>query len=154
MRVISIDPGQMSGYTYADITDGKLKFCPFQMVDDVEDLWYRLKKFDPVYIVIESFEYRGGKNQRGVILFSKELIGVARLHQLITPGCERLFLQTAAQGKGYYTNPVLKQMGVYKPSLDHGMDATRHLLQWATFGFGYQFKADIVELVEMEYFNV
>lgn len=140
MRVIAIDPGVETGYCYAIITEDKqLEYYPFQSVDDVDDLWRRLVEFKPRHIVMEDFEFRGGA-RAGLNLFPVQLIGVARLYSLIsTDGQIALRLQKAAQGKSYYTDPTLKQAGLYKRGIQHGMDASRHLLQWVTFGEGYQY---------------
>lgn len=142
MKVIAIDPGVMTGYCYATIEDGKLTYYPFQTVDDVDGLWERLAMFQPRYIVMEDFEVRRGNLAKGGLnLFPVQLIGVARLYAEWT-GIQHpvaISLQKAAQGKGYYTNPVLRSVGLYRQKLQHGMDASRHLLQWCMFGSGNQF---------------
>jgi hypothetical protein len=148
MKILAIDPGEMTGYCYGDIDKEKLRYTPFQAVDDVDDLWQRLNRFDPKFIVIEDFEFR--KRARGGLnLFPVQFIGVARLWGQLNE-C-RVFLQKAAQGKSYYTNEVLKKHGLYLRGMEHGMDASRHLLQWTTFGYGYQFmgKKTTKEFVEL-----
>jgi len=152
MRVIAIDPGIMTGYCYAECKgntpDGmELVYHPFQINDDVDNLWQRLHLFRPHHIIIEDFEFRRGKMAAGGLeLFPKELIGVVKLYSLIVFNEEeleswkaKLFVQKAAQGKSYYTNPVLKANQLYVRGCEHGMDASRHLLQWFTFGYGNQF---------------
>ena len=151
MRIISIDPGVMTGYCYAELVAtapgtakalseleqvNKLKYHPFQAVDDVDDLWRRLNEFKPNHIIIEDFEFRRGV--KGLNLFPVQLIGVAHLYSLVV-GTGGFFVQKAAQGKSYYTNPILQSLGLYKRGIPHGMDASRHLLQWCMFGFGNQF---------------
>lgn len=139
IRVIAIDPGVESGYAYAKVEDGRVKFFPFQMVDDVDDLFLRLKKFFPRYIVMEDFEFRGGA-ARGLNLFPVQLIGVARLYEMSGVGGQcAIYMQKASQGKGYYSDAILKARKIYKRGIPHGMDATRHLMQWLTFGAGHQF---------------
>jgi hypothetical protein len=146
MRVIAIDPGLMTGYCYARVTpENKVEFYPFQMMDEVDDLWNRLHEFHPRYIICEDFQFRGGHHRAatGINYFPIQLIGVARLYELTAPHQVALYLQNPAQGKSYYTNAVLKKRG-YIPhgmftKVEHGIDATRHLLQWFTFGAGYQF---------------
>jgi hypothetical protein len=145
MKVIAIDPGVMTGFAYAEIEDSHCNFFPFQMTDDVDDLWRRLHKFEPRYIIIEDFEFRSGmRGVTGLNLFPVQLIGVTRLYELhAAPGGKcAVFIQKAAQGKAYYTDAVLKTMELYKRGVPHGMDATRHLLQWITFGAGFQFVQD------------
>ena len=51
-----------------------------------------------------------------------------------------VYLQKPSVGLGgFYSDKMLKQLGFYKRALPHGMSATKHLLQWATFGAGYQY---------------
>jgi len=142
MKIIAIDPGVMTGYAYARITpEGDLEFFPFQMTDEVDDLWRRLFAFRPDRIIMEDFDFRGGhqRAKTGINYFPLQLIGVARLYELTEPtGKCALYLQKAAQGKAYFSDTVLKNTKLYKRGIPHGMDATRHLLQWATFGAGYQ----------------
>lgn len=141
MNIIAIDPGIQSGYCYAKISpDGRLMYYPFQAVDDVDDLWRRLDGFKPRHLIIEDFEFRGGVAQRktGLNLFPVQAIGVARLYGL-TQGQVAIHIQKAAQGKSYYTDIVLKNKDLYVRGKPHAMDATRHLLQWFTFGSGFQY---------------
>lgn len=139
MRVLAIDPGGTTGYCYANVVDGAVELYPFQIVDDVDEAFFRVRDFKPRYIICEDFEYRN-RARAGLNLFPVQLIGVVRLYELTAPGGEcALYLQKASQGKAYYTDTLLKQMKVYKRGVPHGMDATRHLLQWLTFGAGYQF---------------
>lgn len=153
-----MDPGVTTGYCFAELenvnhsTDVKLTTWPKQYVDDVDELWDRIEAFGPRYIVCEDFEYRN-RSRAGLVLFSVQAIGVARLYSLKTPQQCDITLQKAAQGKGYYTNTLLKKLGVYKPgeNWEHSMDATRHLLHWLTFSSGYQLiegqnMADIIKL--------
>lgn len=152
MKIISIDPGRMTGYCYARIKPvnlgNLLEFYPHQMMDEVDDFWRKLHEFKPDYMIMENFEFRGNA-RTGLDMFPKELIGVARLYEFIEPtGKVHLELQSAAKGKSYYTNPILTQNKWYVRGIPHGMDATRHLLQWATFGPGYKFNPTPVLLKE------
>jgi hypothetical protein len=149
MRVLTIDPGVTTGYTKCFIEPKKsLKFYPFQATDDVNDFWDRLEAFEPRYIVIEKFEYRN-RARAGLNLFPVELIGVTHLYVSKARHQVALFEQTAYEGKGYYTDNILKQHGLYKRGIPHGMDATRHLLQWATFKYGYQYHSGQAGYVSM-----
>jgi len=144
LKVLAIDPGIMTGYAQARIKRGKLHYIVFQATDEVDDLWRRLKELEPRFIVCESFEFRGGHHRAatGIEYFPIQLIGVARLYAEVAEHQCSCFLQTPAQGKGYYTNPVLKQHGYIKrgmaTTVPHGIDAMRHLFQWFTFGPGYK----------------
>jgi hypothetical protein len=140
MKLIAIDPGVMTGYTYARITTSKqLEVYPFQMTDAVDDFWHRLRDFAPNTIIMEDFEFRG-RARTGLNLFPVQLIGIAHLYELTEPtGKCQLIMQQAGIGKAYYTDPVLKGKGVYKRGIPHGMDSLRHLLQWATFRGGAKY---------------
>jgi len=139
MRVIAIDPGVTTGFCYATLLEGELKYFPFQMVDDVDDLWRRLEKFTPRHIVIEDFKFRQGKQRTGINLFPVQLIGVARLYSVTARHQCYCQLQGADIGKSYYTDPILKKLKLYKRGIPHAMDATRHLLTWCMFGPGNQY---------------
>jgi hypothetical protein len=138
---MAVDPGIMTGFTYANITDdAKLEVFPFQMPDAVDDFWRRLHKFLPDVIIMEDFEFRQGQRVKGLNLFPVQLIGVAHLFELTEPtGKCQLVMQSAGVGKAYYTDNMLKSKGIYKRGIPHGMDSLRHLMQWATFRGGSKY---------------
>jgi hypothetical protein len=137
--VMSCDPGVTSGYTYAELSPGEYcHYYPFQEMDDVSEFWDRLATFGPRYLIMEDFEFRR-KSRTGLNLFPVQLIGVAHLYEYRAKQQFALVLQKAAQGKSFYTDTQLKKFDLYKAGIPHGMDASRHLLQWLTFGAGYQF---------------
>lgn len=139
VKVISIDPGRTTGYCFAKIEDGELHYYPFQSDDEVDDLWRKLEEFKPNYIIIEDFEFRKGKHRAKLDLFPVQLIGIASLYvNFVDPYCV-LFIQKASIGKEYYTDNVLKQLGLYERGKPHAMDASRHLLQWCMFRAGNKY---------------
>lgn len=144
IKVIAIDPGVTTGYCYAQVEPKKkMQYHPFQALDDVESFWNRLEEFDPDYIVMEDFEYRN-KSRHGLNLFPVQLIGVAHLYESkrqASGSSVAIYMQKASQGKSYYKDSMLKAHGLYTRGIPHGMDASRHLLQWITFGAGYQFNS-------------
>lgn len=152
MRIMSIDPGVTSGMCYAKIdqaiTDSVLEFYPFEAIDDVEEMWDRIEAFKPRYIVCEDFEFRAGTRRTGLVLFSVQLIGIVNLYCLKAQQ-SAVFLQKASTGKSYYTDATLKKNGFYRKGAPHGMDATRHLLHWFTFGAGYQYNNGTQEFAKM-----
>ncbi len=155
VRVIAIDPGVTTGYTYGEIQNSILKYHVFQEKDEVWDFWTRLRHFNPQYIVMEDFEWRRGV--QGLNMFPMQLIGIARLHQCCANDCSRLFLQKASTGKSHFKDDKMKFVGAYKRGVPHGTDSARHLMHWCKFGFGFQFfKEGIVTIedVGLEYFNV
>lgn len=147
-KVLAIDPGVTTGYCQAIVYGGKLSYYTFQMTDEVDDLWRRLQDEAPSFIICEDFEFRGGhhKAATGINYFPLQLIGVARLYAELQPAGQcACILQKPAQGKAYYTNPVLKAQG-HLPrgaatNVHHGIDAMRHLFQWFTFGPGFKYNS-------------
>lgn len=142
LKILAVDPGVTSGYCEATLTDDRgndphIELKPFQMVDDVDDIWRRLEKIKPRYIVCEDFEYRN-RSRAGLVLFSVQAIGVIRLYELMAEHQTAVVLQKAATGKGFFTDTQLKNHGAYKRGIPHAMDATRHLLHWLTFMSGHQ----------------
>jgi hypothetical protein len=144
MRLMAIDPGVTTGYCFARIPDNFVNnqrmfvWRAEQHVDEVDDVWDRIENFGPRYIVCEDFEFRQG-GRAGLNLYPVQVIGVVRLYEVKSLKQVAVYLQKAAQGKGYYSDNILKSEGFYKRGVPHGMDATRHLLHWLTFGAGYQF---------------
>jgi hypothetical protein len=137
MRVVSLDPGGTTGYAIAYIGEPKALFFSYaQHAWREGQLWDALMKLRPDWLICESFEYR--QNSRaGLDLTPAHLIGVVRLFAEKS-GC-KLHMQTASTGKAFYSDSTLKKFLIYNRSYAHGRDAIRHLLQWHTFGPGYQF---------------
>lgn len=139
MKVLAIDPGVTTGFAQGRISEGHLYYYAFQIVDDVDDLWRRLIAFGPRHIIIEDFEFRQGKQRTGINLFPVQLIGITRLYAMIGDVQCAVHIQKASFGKAYYSDTILKSSSLYKRGIPHAMDASRHLLQWFTFGSGYQY---------------
>lgn len=144
MKILAIDPGVTTGYCLAEIrnvnqsTKILIDLHPSQMVDDVDGVWDKLDEIKPRYIVCEDFEFRQ-KSRAGLVLFSVQVIGVVRLYEIKAEHQIAVYLQKASQGKGYYTDKMLRDVGLYKRGIPHGTDALRHLCHWLTFGAGSQF---------------
>lgn len=143
LKVIAIDPGVTTGIATGIIKLGEaMEVASMQEKMEVEDMWHFLNDQQPDVIVYETFEYRN-RARKGLVLFSRELIGVIRLFGRLHPATVQLHDQSAYEGVGgYFTDKQLKEGNVYKPGNPHAMDATRHLLQWYTFGPGYRYNAN------------
>lgn len=154
LRVLSIDPGETTGYALGIVERGNFFVAYNQARFNHAEFWYFLQKVHlhgTMHTVCEDFEFRQGKQKDGLNLYPVELIGILRLF-CSNDTWSPLWMQKAAQGKGYYDDNKLKSMGVYQKGLDHGRDAARHLLHWFNFGAGYQFNEDpTVELVAEEW---
>jgi hypothetical protein len=131
-KFIALDPGITTGYSLAVRTEEVLYISCDEAKFSHRNLWDFLNEIDPYAVICESFEYRNNNHRDNLELYSCELIGVAKLF------CEPV-MQNAAKGKGHYNDTKLKKMGLYVPGKGHGRDAMRHLLQWFTFGSGYQY---------------
>jgi hypothetical protein len=141
LRALSIDPGETTGYALA-VKDREKFFLAYdQAVLKHGDYWNLLRRvgqFGSLHIVCEDFEFRQGKQKTGLNLYPVELIGITRLF-CSDNQWRPLWMQKAAQGKGYYDDNKLKSLRVYQKGIEHGRDAARHLLHWFHFGGGYQF---------------
>jgi hypothetical protein len=138
MKIIAFDPGGTTGYAVGILEEkeGILYVKANQYAFTYLDLFDFLTAQEADRIICESFEYRN-KARPGLNLISCEMIGIIKL-------CSDLLnfelkMQTAAVGKGHFTDKKIKDAGCWIPGKPHGMDALRHLLQWYTFGEGYQF---------------
>lgn len=134
---LAIDPGKTTGLCIGHKDGVSLTLRPLQHEFNHRELWDYLDTLGPESVICESFEYRN-RARAGLDLTPVELIGVIKLwaHNGVP-----LYLQSAAQGKGHFSDQKLKDRGVYKRGVPHGMDATRHLLHWYTFGAGYKFSS-------------
>lgn len=153
IRVLACDPGVTTGYAYAECEPKQwMRYFVFQRVDEVDDFWKFLIQCEPRYILIEDFEFRQGRQRTGINLFPKELIGVARLYSLVANHQCATVLQKAATGKSYYSDKVLRGLGLVNygdaTKLNHGLDASRHLLHWLSFGSGSQLSATKGKITE------
>lgn len=140
LKALAFDPGITTGIATGMI-DGRAGYMEVgstQEKYEVDELWEFLCKQVPDFIIYETFEFRN-RAREGLELFSRELIGIIRMYsRRYLP--KHTYDQSAYQGKGgYFTNKMLKEYNVYKPGMDHAMDATRHLCQWYTFGPGYAY---------------
>lgn len=149
-KAVSLDPGGTTGYCIAFVGEPKrLYFTYAQHAWREGQLWDVLLKLRPDTLICESFEYRQ-QSRAGLDLTPAHLIGVVRLYAE-TAGC-KLVMQTAAEGKGYWSDKKLKDNLVYNRSYAHGRDALRHLLQWFQFGPGFKYNDDpVLCMVEEHY---
>lgn len=136
--VIALDPGGTTGYAIGEILDKPPMLIEYsEQRFDESGLYGWLEEKDPDYLVCEDFAYRN-RARAGLDLTPVKLIGIIAMYANLHRGCI-LYMQTASQGKGHFSNEHLKSLGVYKKGLGHGRDALRHLLHWYAYGAGYQF---------------
>lgn len=135
---LSLDPGITTGYTIGIHEDNKLYLAVGQDKLTHKMLYNLLLEVYPDHTVCEDFEFRQ-KARDNLELFSVQLIGVVHLWSQSYLPERPIYIQKAAEGKGYYTDNLLKGQGVYKKGVPHGMDSLRHLLHWFTYKAGFQF---------------
>lgn len=138
--VICIDPGITTGYAFGRITnDGLMEVVTGQERLGVLDLYIMLTGMAPDILVYEDFQFRINAFQKGLELFSVQLIGVANLYAQQKK--IEVVAQTPATAIGqYYTDKKLKADMLYKTTTGgHANDACRHLLHWFTFRGGYKY---------------
>jgi len=157
--ILALDPGITTGYCFGTYSDRKLYLIPGQRKFALWELHQQLTKICDIYgthIIYEDFAYRNA-SRSGLDLTPVKMIGIIEMHgeyadlALAAYAQERVHFnkQTAADGKAFYSDTKLKDLGVYVKGLKHGMDATRHLLHWATFKAGaaiIDMQKDIIEL--------
>lgn len=155
--ILAIDPGKTTGFCLGCAIDYRLWLAPEEaelslgqmdtMLSNI--IW---KTGINLHIVYERFEYRNAA-RAGLDLTPVKMIGVIELWREKFGTMCTFDDQNASQGKGFYTDDKLKGLGIYKKGRKHGRDATRHLMQWATFGAGGRYidtEAIRLELVELE----
>lgn len=142
--MLSIDPGKTTGYCLAVYTT-KLYVAPDEGPLTLSRIDYMLTILSkechpslPFHVIYEDFTYRNYA-RLGLDLTPVKVIGVIELHAEQQRIFESFDKQSAAAGKGHYTDDKLKELGLYKVGKSHGRDATRHLLQWINFGAGGQY---------------
>ncbi|SRR6266576_2105310 len=148
---LALDPGITTGRALARIEDDKLLVSCHDAIWSHRMCFDFIEKLKPRHLVVETFEYRN-ETRDNLELFSREIIGVAALTSQLWPMEIIYYPQSAAQGKGFYSDQKLKSLGIHDERSVHRRDALRHLLHWWTFGAGYQFnqKQKIVLVGENE----
>lgn len=143
MIALSLDPGKTTGAAVGTLIGDKCLIRASQHRFDHLELWHQLEILKPDYVITEDFEIRRN-SPAGLVLYSLELIGVMEIWTSLNR--KPLFRQKASEGKGYYTDALLRRHEVYIRGKPHSMDATRHLLHWLTYNWGYQFGIKTFEL--------
>ncbi len=134
MRIVTLDPGGTTGYCYIRVSKEKLeRFESGQIVghDHHVELHSLLSEKMPHLIISESFEYRN-RSRAGLVLVSKEYIGVAKLYAAHN-GIHYLE-QSPSQAMGFATDYVIRNLNWWKASKPHAMDAVRHMIYFGVNG--------------------
>jgi hypothetical protein len=151
IKVIAFDPGVTTGFAMGEITEvegdildgtlvGQMLVQTAQAEFTKAELFTYLNTIAPNHIVCESFEYRN-QARTGLILESRELIGIINLYVELNPPCT-LKMQPPGMVIGktaYYTDARLKLSGIYRRGQIHANEAAKHLLYWFKFGPGFKY---------------
>lgn len=144
LTVTALDPGVTTGIARGIINedDNSVIIRYFQEAYNELELYQYLEGERPDFLVYESFQYRPGRAKPSVNLRPVELIGVIKLYGQLWLLDKSIYAQSAATGKAFWTDDKLKAANLYDKSYRHGRDACRHLLQWISFGAGFNLVKD------------
>ena len=149
--MLALDPGLTTGYCFATHRDRRLYLIPGQYkfsLWELDSLLLSLPNQPWTHIIYEDFQYRN-RARAGLDLTPVKMIGIIEYRECMPNSRIGFHKQSAAEGKGFYTDAKLKELGVYVKGLKHGNDATRHLLHWINFKAGSRIidpKETIMEL--------
>lgn len=151
--ILALDPGKTTGICLATLTD-KLYLAPHEDMLTCGAMYNLLRWFcdarpNNAHVIYEDFEYRNNPRM-GLNLMPVKIIGIIELFKEWHEPFISFTKQSAATGKAFYNDDRLKALGVYKVGMQHGRDATRHLLQWANFGAGGQYMDATTIQMEMQ----
>lgn len=140
MIAVALDPGVTTGLCVGFLNKDTFYVGPDEQRFTLPQMYDYVRWFADLeaYVIYEDFQYRN-QPRTGLDLTPVKMIGVIEMVCEIYEASLHSFKQTPAQGKGFYSDARLKSLDIYKVGKPHGRDATRHLMQWGTFGAGSQF---------------
>ena len=149
-KILALDPGKTTGWAVGVVDNDRFFICYDQLQANERQLDRMLTGFWPTDLIYEDFDYRSRVAHAD--LTPMALIGVIRLFVQTSARCKDYPQKPsgAVGPKAYFNDNRLKELGIYRPSVEHGRDALRHLLKWFTFGAGYELNKPekILTLVE------
>lgn len=127
MLLLAVDPGKMTGYA------GLMDEAEVPWVDEREALDFCEKLYlsattspHPTQLIIEKFTITTETAKKAPQAESLEVTGFLRWFAMHQGWPEPIFYLPSTVMK-LYPNPVLRKIGWYTRSKEHGRDATRHL---------------------------
>jgi hypothetical protein len=138
MIILSLDPGQTTGYVIKHESDA-FDYGQCQP-DAIWDLLLNVTHSDiPLIIIYERFDYR--RHKMHADLTPVEVIGVIKEYVRQTrlwddPKHLTVYEQFPSQAKSFWNDDRLKEFGMYYKGQQHARDAARHYLYWLYFGEG------------------
>lgn len=146
MRALALDPGGTTGYAIGSwyepynemlLRVGELPFTLDELFKFIDDFISHAET-NEAHIIYEDFQYRNVA-RAGLDLTPVKLIGIIELYRERFEPFVGFYKQTAATGKAFWSDDKLKAECIYARGRKHGRDATRHLMQWLSFGPGCQY---------------
>jgi hypothetical protein len=128
--VIAVDPGQTTGvatrYPHRPVQHTAWEGDWTSTLDWLEGELKDLHWVSTPTVVVEAFRITRVPAAKTPAPWSLEWIGAARW--LCGRYDAELVLQSSSDAKGFATNRMLRQVGLWVPAKGHANDATRHLL--------------------------
>lgn len=124
LLILSLDPGETTGIC---LLDTPMSVCYSGQIQDEDTLFQFLEDQDYDEVVIEGFRLSPlkVKHMSHSDLVTVQLIGKVK------HWCRRndvLVSEQSPSQKRFFTNDVLRTVGVYQPGMPHANDAVRHAL--------------------------
>jgi hypothetical protein len=150
MLIVALDPGGTTGWACCEIKEVAQSIDERGSLRVNEDYVYTAGQIGPeqhhkklwdalldwrdstqhLHLVVESFQFRQGRQRANIVLDSLEYIGVAKLFATMNTSRVSIALQTPASAKGFVSDSKIKRLGLWRPGAPHANDATRHLLYY------------------------
>lgn len=138
MRLIALDPGKTTGYCVLDtpMTVAELGEIKGSQPTD-QRILSLIESQRPDEVVVEAFRLYPWKAQELSLsdLLPIRLIGAIKL---CCAAHKVGYAEQPASNKTFFSEKLLKSVGLYKPGMPHAMDALRHALRRAWFHYGYK----------------
>lgn len=136
MKVIAVDPGEVTGYVVcpdiAQVDEWTVHELPWELAQDA--LWREVEESpEPVQLVAERYIITAATLKKTRQYAALYVIGGLWLMTRRLP-CS-LHLQLSSDALGFATNDKLKRLGWYERTQhfhDDGRSAARHFTLWAT----------------------
>lgn len=138
-RILSLDPGGTTGWCVHNLGGNSFRGGQLEGSKHHKKLFGLLRRERPDVVVCEAFNYQirkqSGVDMPGVVLMSREYIGVAELWSQLY-NRQLVMQQPSIIGLQWLKNPALKRLGIYKSGEQHRNDATRHMLYYVVQNLG------------------
>jgi hypothetical protein len=126
IRLVALDPGETTGVAWWEEGWWKPVVAQPPWLTAVRQVHDALARGVLTTVVMEAYVITASTLRKSRVTAPLDVIGAVRyLCELYQVPLE---MQTAAEAKSFVSNDRLRAAGWYEKGLDHGRDATRHLL--------------------------